>query len=105
MEVDREKVKEKKRMERQRKRKRKEEETCKKARGMIGIGPVRKETKEHFANITEDENEGRILAVKEMLSYHLDFNEEEIKALDIQETKEGSDRIIYFGASSEDLIR
>ena len=83
----------------------KEEETYAKARGTLGIGPIYKETRKHFENIISDKNEARILAVKEMLGYFLDFNEEELQKLDIRETKEGKDNIIYFSAGCEPLLR
>ena len=45
------------------------------------------------------------MAIREFLSFQLDFNEEELNRLDIQETKEGREDITYFAAGNLEMLK
>ena len=52
-----------------------------------------------------NKEEARQLAVKEMLGHFLDFSEEELEKLGIEETRESKDDIVYFAAKDENILR
>ena len=104
-EIERRKRGEEKRRKTRTKRKQKIEETLTKARSMVGIGPVTREILEKIDATDKDKEMVRKEIVEEMLKFHLDFNQEEIEILDIKETQEGKENLIYFAAGGQGMIR
>ena len=103
--VDRKKVQAEKKRKSKLKRKNKEEDISTKARGMLGIGPITAVTMRHFEKTEGTKEKARVAAVREMLEYHLDFNKEELRDIDIRETKESKDNVIYFAASNQEMLK
>ena len=94
-----------KKIKQREKRKRKQAETAMKARAMLGIGPVTKEIIQFHENKEVNKDIARLNAAEDFLSYHLDFNRKELDSLDIRETKEGKDNVIYIAVANPDMIR
>ena len=103
--VSRKKLSEEKNKRKMLNRQKKKEEVARKGSMMRGIGPIINRTKIHLEKITEDKNKARTLAVRQLLTHSLDFNEEELDRLDIRETKEGKDDMVYFAAANEEMLR
>ena len=82
-----------------------EEETLMKAKGMIGIGPITEDIKSKVDTTIKDKEMVRISLVTVLLQDQLDFNYEEIAQLDIKETHEGKESIIYFAAGGQEMMR
>ena len=88
---NKEKIKEKKNKIKEKKR-----ELCTKMRYMVGIGPIRDATIEYHENLNGNPEDARKDAVIEYLKYYLAYDDEEIEALEIIETKRAAkDDIIY----------
>ena len=104
-EIERKKECDKKRKKNKLKKKRKEEETSQKSMNMLGIGPISEKELRRLEDIVGDKERARVRAIKELLDYHLDFNNEELRDLDILETQEGKDSIVYFAAGNNELLR
>ena len=87
------------------KKKKKEQMTALKAQKMMGIGPITKETLDHFEG-EKDPEAARRMAVKEILMYKLGFTNKELDEIDIKETKQAkSEDIVYFAVENTDTIR
>ena len=95
-EVDRRKANLEKKIEKKNKIKEKKREICTRMRYMVGIGPILNATIEYHEKLTETEEEARKAAVVEYLQYYLSYDDDDIEALDIIETKRAAkDNIIY----------
>ena len=99
----RKKSKEKKRKQYE-KRKTKQHETAMKASAMIGLGPIDEKILKQYENEKNDVEYARRKVVREFLSYHLAFNEEDLNLMDIRETKSSKDTI-YVALGNSDMIR
>ena len=104
-EVNREEKQRRKRVKQGDNRKRKKREAAKKASMMMGLGPIHNESRDYFEKRTNTKHDARKMAVKELLMYNLAFNEKEFHELDIQETKDGKDGIIYIAAGNKDMLK
>ena len=85
----------------------KKRDTACKASKMVSLGPITAETVDYFRQDNTSYNEAKILAVKELLQYKLDYDVEELEALTIDDTKMSNkgDDIINVAMSSEDEVR
>ena len=104
-EIERKKHCEEKKKKMKLKKKMKIEETLTRARSMLGIGPVTKEMLENVDKAGKTKHMARKELVWGLLSHHLDYNTEELESLDIRETIEGKDDIVYFAASGMEMLR
>ena len=103
-EIERKKECERKKKKNKLKKKRKEEETSQKAMMMLGIGPITENELRRLEDMIGDKEGARVRAIKDLLDYHLDFNNEELRDLGIIETQEGKDSIVYFAAGNKELL-
>ena len=103
-EVDRRKANKEKERKRKEKRKARQYEAATKASGMVGLGPIDRETIEHFESSNKTSEAARIQAVREFLTFHLEFNEKELDEMEIEETKAGKD-VIYVAMRNKDMVR
>ena len=63
---------------------------------MVGIGPIHDDSIEYFIRRNQDREQAEKSAVREHLSHFLDYNNDEIEAIDIIETKRAKkDDVIY----------
>ena len=70
--------------------------TASKASHMVGLGPITKETINHFVEIHKDIEVAKIEAIKEFLEFYLRYDKNEIEKLDIGATQSApNDNIIY----------
>ena len=76
-----------------------------KARSMLGVGPITSEMKSSKDTTGKNKDTIRKELVSDLLCHQLDFNFEELELLDIKETTEGKDNIIYFAARGLDMLR
>ena len=77
-----------------------------KARRMAGLGPISSQDVEKQRKKTKDYNVAKVWAVKAHLASQYKYNQEELDALDILETKCNSkDDIIYIATASERDIK
>ena len=73
---------------------------------MIGIGPIYTTSIKHFEEKTGNNEEAKELAIKEYLSFHLDYNAEELNELKIKDTKlSANEDLIYFALENKNHIR
>ena len=97
----------KKRIQRYRQKKIHQETTAKKAKHILGAGPISKDSINYFYDITADLELAKILAAREYLSEYLQYTEDEIKEIDIVETMTSSkeDDLLYITFADHDAIR
>ena len=81
------------------------EETLMRARSMLGIGPITREMLDNVDKTGKTKHLVRKELVCGLLSHHLDYNSEELESLDIRETIEGKDNIVYFAAGGMEMLR
>ena len=84
--VERTEAQKKRKIERYRKKKMFETKVATKAKHMIGIGPIRRESIGYFFDITADDEEAKKMAVDEFLCEYLQLEEDERKYFEIVET-------------------
>ena len=86
-------------------KKRMERETSARARNMLGLGLIVEDTMKFFETKTGTREKARLEAVNEFLRFHLDFDDEDLGHLDIRETKEGKEDLIYIDVGNHDMLR
>ena len=95
-EIERVKRKKKKTMERKERLKEKKREISTRMMYMVGIGPIPGDAIKYHEKKTKNPEDARKNAVREFLQYYLDYDNEEIRELEILETKTAAkDDIIY----------
>ena len=100
--IEKQKKRKQKTLERKVKRKEKMENVASKMKHLIGLGPIPDKTIRHFENEAADTNEALILASKEYLQYYLDFNQQELDNIKINEVKRAAkDSVIYIAVQNE----
>ena len=105
-EIERQKINQKKRREKRRKRLLKMEETATKMTRMIGIGPILDKSIDFFEKKTNDKKEALKLAAKEYLEHYLDYDREELKDLNVIDTKRATkDNIVYLVLDSQEAVK
>ena len=100
------KVEEKKK--RQRKRKEERKHNCAvRAASMVSLGPVSIASIEFFMRDNKTFEEAKVCAVKELLKFDLNYDEEELKELQIMETRisKRGDNIINVAFANEEEVR
>ena len=97
-------IEKKKKAEERRKRKR--ENVTRKARNIIGIGPIHKDSIEHFQREGLNLEEAKIEALKEHLKFFLHYTEDDLEELKIGATQIcAKDNILYVALESHDDIK
>ena len=82
-------------------------EVAKKACNMAGIGPISMESVKYFMDRGDNFETSKKLAVKEFLSYNMNYIDEELESLGLKETKlstKGED-IIYVVMETEEEVK
>ena len=69
--------------------------TAQKASKIIGIGPIKTKTIQHFEKIHGDLEKAKVAAVQEFLQYYLNYTMTEINDMGITATKLAKDDIVY----------
>ena len=88
------------------KRSLREQMMLKKASSMLGVGPISEEAVRYYEKETKNNDDARKEAVKEFLAYQLGFVEEELKDMNILETKRANkEDVIYFVIEDIDTIK
>ena len=95
--IEKNEMQKKRKIERYRQKKLLEAKVAKKAKHMIGLGPIRRASIGYFHDIIADFEEAKKMAVDEYLAEYLQLNEEERKYFDILETviAKNDDELIY----------
>ena len=94
--IERNEVTKKRKVDRYRRKKLLEMKVAKKAKHMLGLGPIRRDSISYFHNIVGDLEDAKKMAINEFLSEYLQLNEEERKDFDIIDTT--------FAKNEDDLI-
>ena len=96
-----------KKLLRYRKRKELKSKTSTRAKHMIGLGPILKQSVNYFADITSDIEEAKKMAINEFLSTYLQFTEEDLSEVNIVNTAtaKSDEEIIYVTFSDHDTVR
>ena len=92
---------------RYRRRKMLRTKTATRAKHMIGLGPILKQSVNYFHDITSDIEEAKKMAINEFMITYLQFTEEEVQETNIVDTatSKSDDEIIYVTFSDHDTIR
>ena len=82
---------------RYRKKKMFQAKTARRAKHMIGLGPILRQSVNYFTNITSDPEEARKMAVNEYLTTYLQYTEDELEYINIVDTMnaKSDDEVIY----------
>ena len=96
-----------KKIKRYRRRKLVQFKTAKKAKHMIGLGPILRDSIGYFHNITSDYEEAKRMAVNEFLMTYLQISEEDLKYFDIVETTiaKNDEELLYVTFRDHDSIK
>ena len=96
-----------KKIERYRKKKLLESKTANKARHILGLGPIRKESIGYFYEVTADWEHAKKLAVNEYLEAYLQFNTDDINDFEVLETmtSKSDDEVLYVTFAEIDAIK
>ena len=94
--VEKDELTKKRKIDRHRRKKMLEAKVAKKAKHMLGLGPIRRASVSYFHNIVGDLEDAKKMAIDEFLSEYLQLNEEERKDFDIIDT--------MFAKNEDDLI-
>ena len=88
-------------------RKMRKETTATKAMKIIGLGPIEKKSIDTFMKDTKNYREAKEKAVREYLSFYLQFDEEDLTNTTIVDTQVSSspDKIIYVAFESQETIK
>ena len=106
--ADRERKNKEKKREMYLKRKEKKKKTARKAKHMLSIGPIKKESVDYFFNVTADYELAKEMAVKEWLTNYLQLGEDDLKDFEVAETMLSANRednIIYVTFLDYESIR
>ena len=81
--------------------------TSTRAKHMIGLGPILKQSVNYFVEITSDIEEAKKMAINEFLSTYLQFSEEELAEVNIVDTATAKtdEEIIYVTFGDHDTVR
>ena len=95
--IEKSEMEKKRKVERYRKKKMLEEKVAKKAKHMLGLGPIRRASVSYFQDLVGDLEDAKKMAIDEYLSEYLQLNEEERKDFDIVDTTfaKNDDNMIY----------
>ena len=105
-EVEKKKKRLLKRRQRREKRHERMSEVASKMQHMVGIGPIRSVTIDYFQKKTGSLEEARRSAIREYLSYKLDFSDKELDKMEIKETKSAAkEDILYFALAEKEDIK
>ena len=86
--------------------KEKMEEIASRMMHMVGVGPIVKQTVQHFEQMAGNPESARKMAIEEFLSFHLDFDQEELAKMNIVDTKPSAkEDIIYFTIEDKEQVR
>ena len=104
---DRRESEKRKKIERYRKKKTMEKKTAMKARHIIGIGPIRRDSISYFYEATADWELSKKLAVNEFLEEYLQLNTEDINDFEVIKTmlSKSDDEILYTTFAELDSIK
>ena len=96
-----------KKVERYRRKKNLEKKTATKARHILGIGPIQRESIGYFFEATADWELAKKLAVNEFLEEYLQFNTDDINDFEVIETmtSKSDDEILYATFAKLDAIK
>ena len=101
--IEKNKLKQKKRKERNSKKK---AELSKKMQHIIGLGPIVESSINYFYKKTKNRKMAEKSAVQEFLTHNLDFNSEELRQMDITDTKTAmKDDVIYVALGNKKHTR
>ena len=105
--ADKRESEKRKKMERYRKKKSLEKKTATKARHILGIGPIRRESISYFFEATADWELSKKLAVNEYLEEYLQFNTDNINDFEVLETmtSKSDEEILYATFAELEAIR
>ena len=105
--IERTEAQKKRKIERYRKKKILQSKVATKAKHMIGIGPIRRESIGYFFDITADYEEAKKMAVDEFLCEYLQLEEEERKYFAIVETSlvKNDDDLLYVTFQNFDSVK
>ena len=100
-------VRKKRKIERYRRRKTLESKVSKKAKHMIGLGPIRRASVNYFHGICADFEEAKLMAIDEFFSEYLQLDEEARQNFTILETSiaKSDDELIYITMQDFESIR
>ena len=105
-EVERQAKNRKKMKDRKTRRKEKISQIARRMKLMIGLGPIPKATRDYFDRKTSNKKEATAKCVKEYLKYYLDFDDEELEKIQIEDSKlAANDDVIYVALSNEEQVR
>ena len=96
-----------KKIDRYRRKKMMEKKTATKAKHILGIGPIRRESISHFYEATADWELAKKLAVNEFLEIYLQLNTDDINDFEVLETmiSKSDDEILYTTFAELDSIK
>ncbi len=105
--AERSEVQKKRKIERYRKRKLLEAKVSRKAKHMIGLGPIRRASIGYFHDICADFEEAKRMAIDKFLSEYLQLNEEERKNFVVLETliAKSDDELVYVTFRDFDSVK
>ena len=78
---------EKKKKKMAQKKKERRESVAKKAKNIVGIGPIKKTSIQHFQKISDNIEEAKIKALKEHLKFFLHYDEDELREIRVGATQ------------------
>ena len=105
--VTKNKMTKKQKIYRYRRKKMLELKVAKRAKHMLGLGPIRRASVSYFHNIVGDFEDAKKMAVDEYLTEYLQLNEEERKDFDIVDTSiaKNDEDLIYFTFRDFDSVK
>ena len=105
--IDKKKIQEDRRRRRNKRKEQLKSECSMRASSMVSIGPIPTTSIEYFMNDGVDFEQAKKMAVKELLSYSLNFDDTELEALNIMETKISNkgDNIVNVAFATENEAR
>ena len=105
--VERNEAQKKRKIERYRNKKNLQSKVAKKAKHMIGLGPIRRASISYFFDIIADFEEAKKMAVDEFLSEYLQLNEDKRKIFIILETviAKNDDDLLYVTFQDFDSVK
>ena len=105
-EVNRKQRNKRRQKRRQEKKKDMTKELSQKMQHLIGIGPVTKHSIDYFFKKTNNLGSAQIMAAKEYLKHYLDFNDEDLKDMKIEDTKKAAkDDVLYIALAEKEQVR
>ena len=105
--VEKNEMMKKKKIDRYRRKKQLESKVANKAKHMLGLGPIRRESISYFHNIVSDYEEAKKMAVDEFLSEYMQLNKDERKEFEVIKTSiaKNDDDLLYVTFSDFESVR